>query len=309
MTKILAKIVPREVFWSPERLDASRQHTLPGNVPAGSKLRGKFVEFSTTARHYSLCLPASEADARKIAIAGACHADTVILVASSETSVELIEEQLRLARQTGISGMVVAFDSGLEKADATRLTRSEEALRSALPRFGYQTAPLVRVSASGALRGDAAWETSIERLIGALDSRTAPDRLEDRPLEMVVEATYNIKGRPAGVAVRVVSGRVRIGDTVELVGLRATRQAVVAGISTFRKLLDEAVAGESVTVQFRGINEREEVERGQVVVAPGSLQAFSEFDALVWLFGPQDGGRLTPVSAGTGLSSTLEQRM
>ncbi len=256
------------------------------------------VEYQTEARHYAHVDCPGHADYIKNMITGAAQMDGAILVvAATDGPMPQTREHVLLARQVGVPAMVVALNKCDMVDDEEILELVELEVRELLSEqeFDGDNAPIVRVAAHPALQGDAKWGESIVELMDAVDSYIPqPEREVDKPFLMPVEDVFTITGRGTVITGRIERGVVKINETVDIVGIRPEKQTTtVTGIEMFRKLLDEGQAGENVGLLLRG-TKREDVERGMVVIKPGTTTPHTNFDASVYILSKEEGGRHTP---------------
>jgi elongation factor Tu len=256
------------------------------------------VEYQTEARHYAHVDCPGHADYIKNMITGAAQMDGAILVvAATDGPMPQTREHVLLARQVGVPYIVVALNKADMVDDEEILELVELEVRELLSNneFPGDDVPVVRVSALKALEGDAEWEEKILELLNAVDTAIPePVRDIDKPFLMPIEDVFTITGRGTVVTGRVERGVLKINQDIEIIGIHpSTTKTVVTGVEMFRKLLDEARAGENVGLLLRGIK-REEVERGQVVCKPGSVTPHTEFEAQVYILSKDEGGRHTP---------------
>ncbi|MEI2766236.1 MAG: elongation factor Tu [Dermatophilaceae bacterium] len=256
------------------------------------------VEYQTESRHYAHVDCPGHADYIKNMITGAAQMDGAILVvAATDGPMPQTKEHVLLARQVGVPYIVVALNKTDMVDDEEILELVEMEVRELLTSYEFpgDDLPVVRVSALKALEGDAQWSASVEELMDAVDSYIPePERATDRPFLMPVEDVFTITGRGTVVTGRVERGVLKVNEEVEIIGIHdKSTKTVVTGVEMFRKLLDEARAGENVGLLLRGIK-REEVERGQVVVKPGTMTPHTEFEAQVYILSKDEGGRHTP---------------
>jgi elongation factor Tu len=256
------------------------------------------VEYQTEARHYAHVDCPGHADYIKNMITGAAQMDGAILVvAATDGPMPQTREHVLLARQVGVPAMVVALNKCDMVDDEEILELVELEVRELLSEqeFDGDNAPIVRVAAHPALQGDAKWGESIIELMDAVDSYIPqPTREIDKPFLMPVEDVFTITGRGTVITGRIERGVVKINETVDIVGIRPEKQTTtVTGIEMFRKLLDEGQAGENVGLLLRG-TKREDVERGMVVIKPGTTTPHTNFDASVYILSKEEGGRHTP---------------
>ncbi len=256
------------------------------------------VEYQTENRHYAHVDCPGHADYVKNMITGAAQMDGAILVvAATDGPMPQTREHVLLARQVGVPAMVVALNKCDMVDDEEILELVEMEVRELLSDqdFDGDNVPVVRVAAHPALTGDAKWAESIVELMAAVDDYIPlPPRETDKPFLMPVEDVFTITGRGTVITGRIERGIVRVNDTVDIVGIREDKQTTtVTGIEMFRKLLDEGEAGENVGLLLRG-TKREDVERGMVVIAPGTTTPHTEFEGQVYILSKDEGGRHTP---------------
>jgi elongation factor Tu len=257
------------------------------------------VEFSTAARHYSHVDCPGHADYVKNMITGAAQMDGAILVASAvDGPMPQTREHILLARQVGVPRIVVFLNKCDVSDDPELVDLVEIELRDLLSKYGSDgdNAPVVRGSAIKALQGETGplADQAILKLFEALDGFIElPERPKDRPFLMPIEGVQSISGRGTVVTGLIERGTVKLGDEVEIVGLGETRKSVVTGIESYRKLLDQGMAGDNVGCLLRGI-ERNAVQRGQVLARPGAAKPHKSFRAEVFVLTKDEGGRHTP---------------
>jgi elongation factor Tu len=256
------------------------------------------VEYQTEARHYAHVDCPGHADYIKNMITGAAQMDGAILVvAATDGPMPQTKEHVLLARQVGVPSIVVALNKCDMVDDEEILELVELEVRELLSAYEYDgdNIPVVRVAAFPALNGDAKWGESIMELMNAVDeSIPTPVRETEKPFLMPIEDVFTITGRGTVVTGRIERGIVKVNETVDIVGIKEAKQTTtVTGVEMFRKLLDEGQAGENVGLLLRG-TKREDVERGQVVVKPGSITPHTGFEAQVYILSKDEGGRHTP---------------
>ncbi|GAA0194579.1 MULTISPECIES: elongation factor Tu [unclassified Aeromicrobium] len=256
------------------------------------------VEYQTENRHYAHVDCPGHADYVKNMITGAAQMDGAILVvAATDGPMPQTREHVLLARQVGVPAMVVALNKCDMVDDEEILELVELEVRELLSdqEFDGDNVPVVKVAAHPALQGDAKWGESILELMNAVDEYIPlPPRETDKPFLMPVEDVFTITGRGTVITGRIERGIVKVNETVDIVGIRETKQTTtVTGIEMFRKLLDEGQAGENVGLLLRG-TKREDVERGMVIIAPGSTTPHTEFEGQVYILSKEEGGRHTP---------------
>ncbi len=256
------------------------------------------VEYQTANRHYAHVDCPGHADYIKNMITGAAQMDGAILVvAATDGPMPQTKEHVLLARQVGVPYIVVALNKSDMVDDEEILELVELEVRELLSSYEFpgDDLPVVRVSALKALEGDAEWGQKILELMQACDDNIPePVRDTDKPFLMPIEDVFTITGRGTVVTGRVERGIVKVGEEIEIVGLReGAHKTTVTGVEMFRKLLDEGRAGDNVGLLLRGLK-REDVERGQVVCKPGTTTPHTEFEAAVYILGKDEGGRHTP---------------
>ena len=255
------------------------------------------VEYETPNRHYAHVDMPGHADYVKNMITGAAQVDGAILVVSAaDGPMPQTREHVLLARQVGVPYIVVFMNKTDQVDDDELLDLVELEVRELLSEYEFpgDDIPVVRGSALKALEGDAGEAAHVTELMEAVDSYVPePVREMEKPFLMPVEDVFSITGRGTVVTGRVEQGMLNIGDEVEIVGLRELQNTTVTGVEMFRKLLDEAQAGDNVGLLLRGIG-KEDVERGQVVADPGSITPHTEFDAQVYVLTKEEGGRHNP---------------
>ena len=258
------------------------------------------VEYETDARHYAHVDCPGHADYIKNMITGAAQMDGAILVvAATDGPMPQTREHVLLARQVGVPSIVVALNKADMVDDEEILELVELEVRELLNEYEFpgDDTPIVRLSALKALEGDAGWAANVVELMDAVDSFIEmPPRDVDLPFLMPVEDVFSITGRGTVVTGRVERGIVRVGEEIEIVGLRDTTKTTCTGVEMFRKLLDEGRAGDNIGALLRG-TKKEDVERGQVLAKPGSITPHTEFEAQVYVLAKEEGGRHTPFFA------------
>jgi len=259
------------------------------------------VEYETETRHYAHVDCPGHADYVKNMITGAAQMDGAILVVSApDGPMPQTREHILLARQVGVPYIVVALNKVDMMDDEELLDLVELEVRDLLSQYGFpgDDIPVVRVSALKALEGDAAAEQQILDLMAAVDSYIPePVRDMDKPFLMAIEDVFTISGRGTVVTGRVERGKIVGGDEVEIVGFGETQKTVATSLEMFRKILDDAIAGDNVGVLLRGTG-KDDVERGQVLSKPGSILPHSKFKAEVYVLKKEEGGRHTPFFPG-----------
>ena len=295
ITKVLSDRVPGSAFTPFDQIDKA-----PEEKARGITISIAHVEYETEKRHYAHVDMPGHADYVKNMITGAAQVDGAILVVSAtDGPMPQTREHVLLARQVGVPFIVVALNKSDVVEDEELLELVEMEVRELLSSYDFpgDDTPIVRVSALKALEGDAAWGDKIMELMAAVDSYIPePVRATDKPFLMSIEDVMSITGRGTVVTGKVEQGIVKVGDEVEIVGLRDTTKTTVTGIEMFRKLLDEGQAGDNLGALLRG-TKKEEVERGQVLCKPGSITPHTVFEASVYVLTKEEGGRHKPFFA------------
>ena len=261
-------------------------------------------EYESAKRHYAHIDAPGHADYIKNMITGAAQMDgAVLVVAASDGPMPQTREHILLARQVGVPALIV-FLNKIDMADDPELIDLvEEEIRELLTKYGYDgvKTPIIRGSGLKALQAtskDDEWAQKVLQLVTTMDEYIPePVRDLDKPFLMPIEDIFSIEGRGTVVTGRVERGRGKVNDEVEIVGLRPSAKTVITGIEMFNKSLDEAMAGDNAGVLLRGIK-KEDVERGQVIVKPGSVTPHTEFEAEVYVLTKEEGGRHTPFFKG-----------
>jgi len=255
------------------------------------------IEYESEKRHYAHVDMPGHADYIKNMITGAAQVDGAILVvAATDGPMPQTREHVLLARQVGVPYIVVALNKADMVEDEELLELVEIEVRDLLNAYEFpgDTAPVVRVSALKALQGDAAAQEQVMNLIRACDDAIPePKRELDKPFLMPIEDVFTITGRGTVVTGKVEQGKVHTGDDIEIVGLRDTQKTTCTGVEMFRKLLDEGQAGDNIGALLRG-TKKEDVERGQVLCAPGSITPHTNFEGQVYVLTKEEGGRHKP---------------
>lgn len=258
-------------------------------------------EYETAKRHYAHIDAPGHADYVKNMITGAAQMDGAILVVSApDGPMPQTREHILLAKQVNVPAIVVFMNKCDMVQDKELLDLVEMEVRELLTKYGFpgDKVPVIRGSALKALQGDAEAEKGILDLMKAVDDYVPdPVRDLDKPFLMPIEDVFSIKGRGTVVTGRVTRGKVKVNDTMEIIGIKPTQTTVVTGVEMFRKLLDEGQAGDNIGVLLRGV-EKNQVERGQVLAAPGSVKPHTQFEAQVYVLAKEEGGRHTPFFTG-----------
>ncbi|MBW3620778.1 MAG: elongation factor Tu [Actinobacteria bacterium] len=269
----------------------------PEERERGITINVSHVEYETDNRHYAHVDAPGHADYVKNMITGAAQMDGAILVVSAaDGPMPQTREHVLLARQVGVPRLIVALNKVDMVDDEELLELVEMEVRELLDQYEFpgDDTPVVRVSALKALEGDESYEAGVMELMEAVDTFfEEPERALDKPFIMPIEDVFSITGRGTVVTGRIEGGIVKVGETVEIVGLADTTSTTVTGVEMFRKLLDQGQAGDNVGVLLRG-TKKEDVERGQVLAAPGSITPHTDFEAQVYILSKEEGGRHTP---------------
>jgi len=293
ITKVLHERNPAVDYTPFEQIDKA-----PEEKQRGITISIAHVEYETDNRHYAHVDMPGHADYIKNMITGAAQIDGAILVVSApDGPMPQTREHVLLARQVGVPYILVALNKVDMVDDEELLELVELEVRELLTQYEFpgDDTPIIRMSALRALEGDAAAEQQVLDLMAAVDSYIPePERVVDKPFLMPVEDVFTITGRGTVATGRVEQGTIKVGEPVEIVGIRPkTTQTVVTGVEMFRKLLDQGQAGDNIGVLLRGTR-RDEIERGQVLAKPGSITPHTEFTAQVYVLSKEEGGRHTP---------------
>lgn len=269
----------------------------PEEKERGITISTAHVEYETKNRHYAHVDCPGHADYVKNMITGAAQMDGAILVVSAaDGPMPQTREHILLAKQVGVPAMVV-FLNKVDMVDDPELVELVEMeVRELLSKYGFpgDEIPFIKGSALQALEGKPEGEKAIHELMDAVDSYIPqPTRETEKPFLMPIEDVFSISGRGTVVTGRIEAGRIKVGEPVEIVGMRDTTTSTCTGVEMFRKLLDSGEAGDNVGILLRGV-EREAVQRGQVLAKPGSIKPHDEFEAEVYVLSKEEGGRHTP---------------
>jgi elongation factor Tu len=293
ITKVLHERNPEVPYTPFDQIDKA-----PEEKQRGITISIAHVEYETDHRHYAHVDMPGHADYIKNMITGAAQIDGAILVVSApDGPMPQTREHVLLARQVGVPYIVVALNKVDMVDDEELLELVELEVRELLTQYEFpgDDTPIIRMSALKALEGDQAAEAQVLELMEAVDSYIPePERVIDKPFLMPVEDVFTITGRGTVATGRVEQGTVKVGEQVEIVGIRPkTTTTVVTGVEMFRKLLDQGQAGDNIGVLLRGTR-REDIERGQVLAKPASITPHTEFTAQVYVLSKEEGGRHTP---------------
>jgi len=296
ITATLAKKLPSEVN---QAIAYDQIDHAPEEKARGITIASSHQEYESENRHYAHVDMPGHADYVKNMITGAAQIDGAILVvAANDGPLPQTREHVLLAKQVGVPKIVV-FLNKMDLADPELVELVEMDIRELLAKNGFdEDSPIIKGSATKALEGDEENQDAVMELVKALDEFiTEPTRDMDKPFLMPVEDVFSIKGRGTVATGRIEQGVIKINDDVEIVGIKDTQKSVVTGIEAFKKNLNQGQAGDNAGILLRGI-EREQIERGQVIVKPGSITPHTEFEAEVYILKKEEGGRHTPFSKG-----------
>jgi elongation factor Tu len=291
ITMVLAKKGLSEVR------DYASIDSAPEEKARGITINTAHIEYSTAARHYAHVDCPGHADYVKNMITGAAQMDGAILVVSAaDGAMPQTREHILLSRQVGVPKIVVFLNKADMVDDPELIELVEMEIRELLTEYGFpgDETPVIVGSALRAMEGDPKWEEKIMDLMNAVDSYIPlPERPVDKPFMMPVEDVFTITGRGTVCTGRVDRGMVKVGEPVEIIGIKDTKASVVTGVEMFRKLLDYAQAGDNVGLLLRGVS-RDDVQRGQVIAKPKTVTPHTNFTAQVYVLSKEEGGRHTP---------------
>ncbi len=292
ITKVLADNVEGSSFTEFENIDNA-----PEERERGITINVTHVEYETENRHYAHVDMPGHADYIKNMITGAAQVDGAILVVSAaDGPMPQTREHVLLARQVGVPKIIVALNKVDMVDDEELIELVEMEVRELLNEYDFpgDDTPIVQVSALKALEGDADFAAKIMELMAEVDEYVpTPERELDKPFLMPIEDVFSITGRGTVVTGKVEQGAIHTGDEIEIVGIKDTSKTTCTGVEMFRKLLDEGQAGDNIGALLRGVD-KEEVQRGQVLAAPGSITPHTEFEAQVYVLSKEEGGRHKP---------------
>ena len=281
--------------------DFAQIDNAPEERERGITINTSHIEYDTETRHYAHVDCPGHADYIKNMITGAAQMDGAILVvAATDGPMPQTREHILLSRQVGVPFIIVFMNKCDVVDDEELLELVEMEVRELLSEYDFpgDDLPVIQGSALGALQGEEKWEAKVVELADALDSYIPePERAIDGAFIMPIEDVFSISGRGTVVTGRVERGIIKVGEEVEVVGIRDTQKSTCTGVEMFRKLLDEGRAGENCGVLLRGLK-REDVERGQVLCAPGSILPHTKFESEVYVLSKDEGGRHTPFFKG-----------
>ena len=295
LTAAITKVLSERVDGN-SAVDFANIDKAPEERERGITISTAHVEYETTQRHYAHVDCPGHADYVKNMITGAAQMDGAILVvAATDGVMAQTREHILLARQVNVPYIIVFLNKCDMVDDDELIELVEMEVTEALEEYGFEGCPIIKGSALKALEGDAAWGDKIMELMDTVDSYIpTPERDTDKPFLMPVEDVFTITGRGTVATGRVERGTLHMNDPLEILGIKEdVKNTVVTGIEMFRKLLDEAQAGDNIGALLRGIN-RDEVEKGQVLAKPGSVTCHKKFTAQVYVLTKDEGGRHTP---------------
>ncbi|RJN31692.1 elongation factor Tu [Nesterenkonia natronophila] len=297
LTAAISKVLADKFPDLNEAKDFAGIDNAPEERERGITINVSHVEYQTDKRHYAHVDAPGHADYVKNMITGAAQMDGAILVvAATDGPMAQTREHVLLARQVGVPSLLVALNKSDMVDDEELLDLVEMEVRELLSEqeFDGDNAPVIRTSGLKALEGDPEWVKTVEDLMDAVDEFIPePERDKDKPFLMPIEDVFTITGRGTVVTGRAERGTLKINSEVEILGIRNKQKTTVTGIEMFHKQLDEAWAGENCGLLLRGLK-RDDVERGQVVAAPGSITPHTKFDANVYILSKDEGGRHNP---------------
>ena len=295
LTAAITKVLSERVAGN-SAVDFANIDKAPEERERGITISTAHVEYETEARHYAHVDCPGHADYVKNMITGAAQMDGAILVvAATDGVMAQTREHILLARQVNVPYIIVFLNKCDMVDDPELIELVEMEVTEALEEYGFEGCPIIQGSALKALEGDQAWGDKIMELMAAVDEYIpTPERDTDKPFLMPVEDVFTITGRGTVATGRVERGTLHLNDPLEILGIKEEKKnTVVTGIEMFRKLLDEAQAGDNIGALLRGIN-RDEVEKGQVLAKPGSVTCHKKFTAQVYVLTKDEGGRHTP---------------
>ena len=298
LTAAIATVLSKDV--QAQAMDYAAIDAAPEEKERGITINTAHVEYQTATRHYAHVDCPGHADYIKNMITGAAQMDGAILVvAATDGPMPQTREHILLSRQVGVPYIIVFLNKCDMVDDEELLDLVEMEVRELLNEYDFpgDDTPVIRGSALKALEGDPKWVPAIHELMEAVDSYIpTPTRDTDKPFLMPVEDVFTITGRGTVATGRVERGQLNLNDPLEIVGIHETKNTVATGIEMFRKLLDYAESGDNVGVLLRGVN-REEIQRGQVLAKPGSVNPHKKFKSQVYILSKDEGGRHTPFFA------------
>lgn len=302
LSAAITRVLSKQAGNPTKALNFDNIDNAPEEKQRGVTINITHIEYETENRHYAHIDAPGHADYIKNMITGAAQMDgSILVVSAADGPMPQTKEHVLLARQVNVPALVVFLNKVDMVDDPGLVDLVEEEVRELLNKYQYPGAetPIIRGSALKAYEGDAEYEAKILELMKAVDEFIpTPEREVDKPFLMPVEDVFAIKGRGTVVTGRIERGKVKVGEEIEIVGIRKdTKKSVVTGVEMFRKTLDEGQAGDNVGILLRGI-EKDDVERGQVLAKPGSITPHTKFEAEVYILAKEEGGRHTPFFSG-----------
>ena len=298
LTAAITKVLAEKIAGNADKVKSFDQiDNAPEEKERGITINTSHVEYETETRHYAHVDCPGHADYVKNMVTGAAQMDgAIIVVAATDGPMPQTREHVLLARQVNVPRLVVFLNKCDMVEDEEMLELVEMEMRELLDQYEYDgdNTPIIRGSALGALNGVAKWEDKILELMKAVDEWIPlPPRDTDKPFLMPVEDVFSITGRGTVATGRIETGKIKVGDEVELLGLGEDKKSVVTGVEMFRKLLDEGEAGDNVGLLLRGIDKKE-IKRGMVLCHPGQIKPYKKFKAQIYVLKKEEGGRHTP---------------
>ena len=297
LTAAISKVLSEKGFGSEEIKSFDQIDNAPEEKERGITINTAHIEYETANRHYAHVDCPGHADYVKNMVTGAAQMDgAIIVVAATDGPMPQTREHVLLARQGNVPRLVVFLNKCDMVEDEEMLELVEMEMRELLDQYEYDgdNTPIVRGSALGALNGVEKWVDKVMELMDAVDTWIPlPPRDLDKPFLMPVEDVFSITGRGTVATGRIETGRVKVGDEVELLGLGEDKKSVVTGVEMFRKLLEEGEAGDNVGLLLRGID-KNEIKRGMVLCHPGQIKPYKKFQAQIYVLKKEEGGRHTP---------------
>ena len=299
LTAAISKVLS-DKGWA-KKVDFDQIDAAPEEKERGITINTAHIEYETEKRHYAHVDCPGHADYVKNMITGAAQMDGAILVVSAaDGPMPQTREHILLSRQVGVPYIIVYLNKADMVDDEELLELVEMEVRELLNEYGFpgDDIPIIRGSALGALNGEEKWVEKILELMEAVDNYIpTPERAIDQPFLMPIEDVFTITGRGTVVTGRVERGVIKVGEEIEIVGIKPTTKTTCTGVEMFRKLLDQGQAGDNIGVLLRG-TKKEEVERGQVLAKPGSIHPHTNFKGEVYVLTKDEGGRHTPFFTG-----------
>ena len=296
LTAAISKVLNEKLGTSEAVKSFDQIDNAPEEKERGITINSAHIEYETAKRHYAHVDCPGHADYVKNMVTGAAQMDGAILVcAATDGPMPQTREHVLLARQVNVPRLVVFLNKCDMVDDEEMLELVEMELREILEQYGYEEdTPIVRGSALGALNGVEKWVKSVETLMDTVDEWIQePEREVDKPFLMPIEDVFSITGRGTVATGRIETGRVKVGDETELLGLGEDKKCVVTGVEMFRKILEEGEAGDNVGLLLRGID-KNEIKRGMVLCHPGQIKPHKHFKASIYVLKKEEGGRHTP---------------